>query len=89
MTDIKGIVTNVKTVIGLITVIISLITWTLYQSNRIGDLNEDLNHYKEVYDVKLGNIENLLEKIDEAIGFNRNYIMNQLTPKITRASEIR
>jgi len=89
MTDIKGIITNVKTVIGLITVIISLITWTLYQSNRIGDLNEDLNHYKEVYDVKLGNIENLLEKIDEAIGFNRNYIMNQLTPKITRASEIR
>jgi len=89
MTDIKGIITNVKTVIGLVTVIISLITWTLYQSNRIGDLNEDLEHYKEVYDVKLGNIEDLLEKIDEAIGFNRNYIMNQLTPKITRASEIR
>jgi len=91
-TDIKGfraIVTDVKTVIGLVTVVIALITFVVIQQDKIGDMEISIKNYELVNAQKFEKIEALLESIDRSVGFNRNYIMNQLTPKLIRAVEIK
>jgi len=88
MSDVKGfrnVLTDIKTVIGLITVIVLLIGWTLKQSNEIGDAHQKMTHMEAIYGEKFKNIEKLLESIDKAIGWNRNYIVNQRPSKVTTA----
>ena len=91
MSDAKGfqnILTNIKTVIGLIVVVIGLITWSLAEHFRNNAQDVLIEHYKEMQTVKFDNIEKLLIDIDEAVGWNRMYIMNMRLQSTPTAMEI-
>ena len=91
MSDAKGfqnILTNIKTVIGLIIVVIGLITWSLAEHFRNNAQDVLIEHYKEMQTVKFEKFGALLESIDEAVGWNRMYIMNMRLQSKPTAMEI-
>ena len=82
MDKLKEILTDIKTVIGLLTTIIALITWVIVQSNNITSLEKELVHTKELH-------QKDVESLDKAIGWNKLYIVNQLSTKPVTAGTTR